>query len=114
MDNILSRQLTIGYFLMTMKTVRYHLQLHTHRTTVSLDKIISDLMAIKLEAIPRTKEAHMAVRKQLESFIAHDLGRSGRGLGEYLTEKSVLFITDKIISEKYESWWNEQYDKGVI
>ena len=99
---------------MTTKIVRYHLQLSEHRTTISLDKIISDLMAIKLEATPRTKEAHITVRKQLESFIAHDLGRSGRGLGEYLTEKSVLFIADKIISNKYDGWWNEQYDKGVI
>ena len=99
---------------MTAKTVRYHLQLSEHRTTISLDKIISDLMAVKLETTPRTKEAHKAVRKQLESFIAHDLGRSGRGLGEYLTEKSVLFIADKIISEKHGEWWNDQYDKGLI
>lgn len=56
----------------------------------------------------------MAVRKQLESFIAHDLGRSGRGLGEYLTEKSVLFIADKIISEKHGEWWNDQYEKGLL
>jgi hypothetical protein len=105
--------LAIGY-LLTNKTVRYHLQLLEGRTTISLDKIISDLMAIKLGNVPRTKEAHMAVRKQLESFIAHDLGRSGRGLGEYITEKSVLFITDKIISEKHGEWWNEQYDKGLL
>ena len=99
---------------MATKTVRYHIQLLNKRTTISLDKIISDLMAIKLGNVPRTKEAHMAVRKQLESFIAHDLGRSGRGLGEYITEKSVLFITDKIISEKHGEWWNEQYDKGLL
>jgi len=71
-------------------------------------------MAIKLEATPGTKDAHMAVRKQLESFIAHDLGRGGRGLGEYVTEKSVLFIADKIISAKYEKWWNEQYDNNLL
>ena len=99
---------------MTTKTVRYHLNLSNHRTTISLDKIISDLIAIKLGFTPRTTEAHSAVRKHLESFIAHDLGRSGRGLGEYLTEKSVLFIADKIISNKYGDWWNEQYEKGLL
>lgn len=99
---------------MTVKTVRYHLQLSNHRTTISLDKIISNLMAIKLDVVPGTKEAHMVVRKQLESFIAHDLERSGQGLGEYITEKSVLFITDKIISGKYWEWWNKQYDKGLL
>ncbi len=70
-------------------------------------------MAIKLGSSPRTKEAHMAVRKQLESFIAHDLGRSGRGLGEYITEKSVLFITDKIISNKYDEWWFEALPEEI-
>ena len=63
---------------------------------------------------PRTKEAHRVVRKQLESFISHDLGRSGRGLGEYLTEKSVLFIADKIISDKHMEWWNDQYENGLV
>lgn len=99
---------------MATKTVRYHLQLSEHRTTISMDKIISDLMAIKLETIPQTKEAHIAVRKQIESFIAHDLGRSGHRLSEYITEKSVLFIADKIISDEYADWWNEQYDQGLI
>jgi hypothetical protein len=69
MDNILSIVDFHGIYAMATKTVRYHLQLSEHRTTISLDKIISDLMAIKLEITPRTKEAHIAVRKQLESFI---------------------------------------------
>ncbi len=97
-----------------MTSKRYHLQLDTHRTTISMDKIISDLMAIKLEMTLGTKEAHMAVRKQLESFIAHDLGRGGRGLGEYIAEKAILFISDNILSEKYWEHWNKQYDKGLL
>ena len=79
-----------------------------------MDKIISNLMAIKLEMTPGAKEAHMAVRKQLESFIAHDLGRGGRGLGEYIAEKAILFISDNILSEKYWEHWNKQYDKGLL
>lgn len=97
-----------------MTSKRYHLQLNTHRTTVSMDKIISDLMAIKLETTPGTKEAHMAVRNQLESFIAHDLGRGSRGLGDYITEKAVLFISDNILSDKYWEHWNKQYEKALL
>lgn len=56
----------------------YHIQLKSHRTTVSLDKIISDLMAVKLEKTPGTKEAHRAVRQQLEQFISTDIGLNYR------------------------------------
>jgi hypothetical protein len=66
-----------------------------------VQKIVSDLLAIKLGTKPNSKEAHSAVRKQLDQFIAHDRGRAGHRLGCYVTEQSVLLISDKILSEKY-------------
>jgi hypothetical protein len=93
-----------------MKTVRYHIQLKSHRTSISMDNIVSDLMAIKLNERPGTKEAHAAVRKQLEAFVAHDLGRAGRRLGRYITEQAVLYISDKILSEKYWGYFMEEND----
>lgn len=97
---------------MTTKTVRYHLQLSEHRTTISLDNIISELMAIKLGEKPHTKEAHQKVRQTLDTFIERDRGRAGRGLTRYITEQAVLFIADKIVSDKYEEWLDEQYDNS--
>lgn len=91
-----------------MKTVRYHLQLSEHRTIISLDKIVSDLMAIKLGTKPETKEAHQAVRNQLDKFIEGDRGRAGRRLGRYITEHSVLFISDKMLSDKYWEHWEAE------
>jgi len=93
---------------MATKTVRYHLQLSEHRTTISLDKIISDLMAIKLGQKPGTKEAHQAIRKQLDTYIERDRGRSGHGLGRYVTEQAVLFISDKMLSNKYWEHWESE------
>ena len=84
-----------------MNIIRYHIQLNSHRTSVSIDTIISDLIAIKLNETPGTKEAHSAVRKQLESFVAHDLGRSGNNLGRYITEQAILYISDKMLSDMY-------------
>lgn len=80
---------------------RYHLKLKSGRTSVSMDNILSELIAIKLGKPPGTKEAHTEVRKQLQSFIEHDLGRSGIGLGKYVKEKAILFVSDNILSEKY-------------
>ena len=94
-----------------MSVVRYHIQLDSHRTSISLDKIVSDLVAIKLGEKPGTKEAHSVVRAQLEKFIAHDRGRAGRQLGRYITEQAVLLISDKILSEKLWQYWEEEYEK---
>ena len=55
--------------------VRYHIQLNRHRTTVMLDQIIAELLAIKLNTKPGTKEAHLAVRKQLNKFLPNDPDR---------------------------------------
>ncbi len=94
-----------------MKTIRYHVQLANHRTTISLEKTISDLMSIKLGFRPGTKESHQAVRKQLDSFIEHDRGRGGHGLGLYISEQAVLFVSDKTLSKKYWNFWNERYEQ---
>ncbi len=68
-------------------------------------------MAIKLGTQPGTKDAHSIVRNQLDQFISHDRGRAGYGLGPYLTERAILFISDKILSEKYWEHWTEEYEK---
>jgi hypothetical protein len=86
------------------------MQLQEHRTTISMDKIVSDLLAIKLGTKPDTKEAHSAVRKQLDKFIARDRGRAGYQLGRYVTEQSVLFISDNMLSDKY---WDFRLEEGV-
>ncbi|WNV05233.1 hypothetical protein RP726_02200 [Candidatus Methylospira mobilis] len=46
--------------------IRYHIKLTrsgaTTRTTISLDKIVSDLLSVALGRLPGSKEAHNAVR----------------------------------------------------
>lgn len=91
-----------------MSKVRYHVQLNSHRTTVSLDGIIAELMAIKLNTKPGTTFAHAAVRKQIDAFIERDRGRPGYGLARYVTEQAVLFISDKLLSDKYWQHWEHK------
>jgi hypothetical protein len=88
-----------------MSKVRYHVQLDSHRTTVSLDKILSEFMAIKLSVKPGTAAAHAAVRQKIDEFIERDRGRSGYGLARYVTEQAVLFIADTMLSEQYWRLW---------
>lgn len=92
--------------------IRYHIQLKNHRTTVSLDKIISDLMAIKLGETPGTKQAHSAVRQQLERSVSDN---DNTGLVSYalykIRKEAILFIADTVLSEKYLDNW-DQYQKN--
>lgn len=83
-----------------MTTVRYHIQLSKHRTTISVDKIVSDLLAIKLGFKPDTPEAYQAVRKRLDHLIT-DRGRSGHGFSYYVTREAILDLVDNMLSEKY-------------
>ena len=45
-----------------MKNIGYKIQLNKHRTTVVLDETITQLLALKLNKKPGTKEAHLAVK----------------------------------------------------
>jgi hypothetical protein len=92
-----------------MKMMRYHIQLNRYRTTVVLDEIITELLAIKLDTKPGTKEAHLAVRKQLNIFLPDDPDMTGIGLRKYLTRKAVLFLSDTILSEKYWQFYFSDY-----
>lgn len=93
-----------------MRHIRYHVQLKTHQTTVSVDTIVSDLMAIKLGTVPGTKEAHTAVRQKIDEFIDRDRGRPGYGLANHIREQAILFISDKILSEKYWETWEVAFE----
>jgi hypothetical protein len=92
-----------------MNMMRYHIQLNRFRTTVMLDQIIAELLAIKLNTKPGTKEAHYAVRKQLNLLLPDDPDISGLGLGKYLTRKAVLFISDTILSNKYWQFYFKEH-----
>ncbi len=89
-----------------MTSVRYHIQLR-RRTTVSMDKIVSDLLSIKLKTIPGTPEAHQAISKKLDEFIAHDRDRGGELISHYINKHALLFLVDNMLSEQY---WDYYWD----
>ena len=95
-----------------MTTVRYHIQLSNHRTTISVDKIVSDLMAIKLGFRPDTQEAYQAVGRRLDNLVT-DRGRPGHRLSNYVTQEAILDLVDNMLSEKYIDYMIESY-RGII
>ena len=93
-----------------MKSVRYRIQLSKHNTTITLHKIVSDLIAIKLGVTPDTSEAHHAVGKRL-----HELIMDREVTNKFIVEEAVLDLVGELLSEKYIAWSVQQYnDKKPI
>lgn len=86
---------------------RYHLTLGQKRTTVSLDTMLSDLLAIRLGAFPQSPHAHGAVRAWLQQRLdqANDPGRLR--VSQWLRDQAVLFLLDNNLSNTYLDWWLE-------
>lgn len=55
---------------------RYHIQLNNKRTTISVDNIISQLLAFKLGYHPADTAAHPAIRAWFEQTIRENLGNN--------------------------------------
>ena len=83
---------------------RYHLTLGQKRTTVSLDTLLSDLLAIRLGAFPHSPKAHAVVRTWLQQQLdqANDPGRIR--VSRWLRGQAVLFLVDNHLSTTYLDW----------
>ena len=86
---------------------RYHLSLGHKRTTVSLDNILSELLAIRLGLCPQSAQAHGAVRLWLQQQLdqANDPGRIR--VSQWLREQAILFLVDNKLSNTYLDWFLE-------
>lgn len=91
--------------------VRYHIQLKSHRTTVSVDTILSELLAVNLGKKPGTPEAHRAVKLRLQEVTEQDKGRRGRYLSCLLTKNIILDLIDKKLSVKYGEYFDRWFKK---
>ena len=86
---------------------RYHIQFDNHRTTVSVDKILSAMLAIKLGHEPETLEGNRAVREWLQARLPHKVG-NGRAIGKRTSQNAQALIIEAIadtkLSKRYCDW----------
>ena len=88
-----------------MAQTRYHITFKDKRTTISVDKILSDMMAVKLKRTPETEEAHTAVREWLQETLINHLGdQSGGRPSRFAQIYLIKEIADKRLLNKYEDW----------
>ena len=83
---------------------RYHVRLGQRRTTVSVDKIVSQYLSLHLGTTPGTLAAHTAVRAWLQSRIDlnNDPGRIR--VSQWLLAEALDAIVGPNLREAYACW----------
>ena len=85
---------------------RFHITFGEKRTTITVDTILSEMMAIHLRQKPGTEEAHRAVRLWLQDTLVSNLGSyEGRNnASQYARRYLIEAIADNEISKKWVNW----------
>lgn len=88
----------------------YQLTLGDNPTTVRLDPLLNDLLALRLGACPQSTQARRTVRVWLQQQLdqTHDPRRVR--VSRWLTHQALLFLVDKPLSETYLDWLLEHPD----
>lgn len=93
--------------------IRYHIQLNNKRTTISVDNIISDLLAFKLGFHPENAAAYPAIRAWFEQTIRNKLGnnlpRNSR-VSQWARIYAIEAIADPDLMEKV---WDSRIGKEL-
>jgi hypothetical protein len=93
-----------------MEQDRYHVVLGKKSTTVTVNKTLSDLLALKLGYDPKTEDARAAVRDYLQEKLddKNDPGRTS--VSQWLRQEVLLDLVEKKLSDKYWRWFDTWFD----
>jgi hypothetical protein len=84
-----------------MKDVQVHVSIKKRRTTITLDRIISDLIAIKLGQKPGTQAGQAAVRGQVQGWIDGVDDPLMVRVSQLVAARAVLFLVDPKTGDDY-------------
>ena len=86
---------------------RFHIQFANHRTTVTVDTMLSAMLAIKLGFEPETPDGNRAVREWLQARLPDKVG-TDKGIGTRASQNAQRLIVEAIadpkISRAYDDW----------
>jgi len=83
---------------------RYHVRLGRRRTTVSVDKIVSEYLALHLGSTPGTLEAHGTVRAWLQAQLDRN-NDPGRGrVSQWLLGEALEAMVSPALRAAYGRW----------
>ncbi len=85
---------------------RFHILFGKKRTTISVDSILSEMMAIKLGVEPESEKAHQLLRKWLQEKLPENLGtnKGRKNASQWARRHMIEEIADKKLSERWVDW----------
>lgn len=90
-----------------MQQDRYHINFKNRRTTITVDRIISELLAVKLGVLPDSPEAHSMVREWFEGMLHEKLGVNvpgGNRISQDARRYAIEALADKQLIDKVWDW----------
>jgi hypothetical protein len=86
---------------------RYHIQFQGRRTTITVDRIISELLAVKLGVLPDDPQAHARVREWLEATLHDKLGENvpgGNRISQDARQYAIEALADPDLMSRVWDW----------
>lgn len=74
------------------------------RTTVTLDSTICELLAVKLETVPYSEEAHSRVRAWLQGRLDQESDPGRVNVSQWLTGEAVIYLADASVRKRWDEW----------
>ena len=93
--------------LSQVSQTRYHIQFNNRRTTITVDSIISELLAVKLGMLPDDPDTHSTVRDWLEKTLHDKLGENvpgGNRISQYARFYAIEALANKKLMDKVWDW----------
>ena len=82
-----------------MKQDRYHINFKDRRTTITVDRVISELLAIKMGMLPDDLGTHSKLRTWFEDLLHDKLGESAPG-GTHISQDARQYAIEYLVSKK--------------
>ena len=85
---------------------KYHITFGKRRTTLTVDSILSEMMAIKLKVEPRSEKAYSLIRQWLQKNVPEKLGvsRGRKNASQWTRRYLIEEIVDRKISNAWADW----------
>ncbi len=82
----------------------YHISIKGKRSTISIDIVLDDLLAIKMARYPRSKEHHQEQREIIQRWIDSDPGKYETNPSQEIRRKLMELLAGADVSERYWDW----------
>ncbi len=86
--------------------IKFHISFTGQRTTISVDRLLFEMMALRLKVQPDDENAHSAVQRWLQDTMVSKLGdQSGRkNASQWARRYLIEEIADKRLHGRWEDW----------